>query len=158
MRPVRSSTAITLLPSFANSALLVGTPGTQANSSGQTWFKDYMSQVNASTTLRADFIAIHWYGWNSGSCDAKASQLESYIKWAEKFQRPIWITEWGCMNQSNPTPAVVQGFYSAAIAMFAGHASVERYAWYPWNTNNGLIDGGNLTDLGTVFSQAPAYK
>jgi len=25
------------------------------------------------------------------------------------------------------------------------HTSVERYAWYPWNTNNELVLSGNLT-------------
>jgi hypothetical protein len=92
-----------------------------------------MDAVNADATLRADFLAIHWYGWNAGSCDAKASQLESYIKWAEGFagDRPIWITECGCLNQSAPDATTVVTFYKSAVGMFAKHPRIERYVWYP---------------------------
>ncbi|HEX3596777.1 MAG TPA: glycosyl hydrolase [Polyangiaceae bacterium] len=154
------TTAISLLPAFDDPSISVGTAATQANSTGQTWFKDYMGQVNASKTLRADFIAIHWYGWNSGSCDAKASQLESYIKYAEGFagNRPIWLTEWGCLNQSAPTADGVAAFYQGALAVFAKHPRVERYAWYPWSTNCELDnDDGSLTALGTAYAAAAAY-
>ena len=44
------------------------------------WFTSFMNMLNANTALRADFMAIHWYGWNAGSCNANASELESYIK------------------------------------------------------------------------------
>jgi Glycosyl hydrolase catalytic core len=153
--------AIALLPSFDNAAIAVGTPATQANTTGQTWFKSYMADVAASTTLRADFIAIHWYGWNAGSCDAAASQLESYVKYAEGLpgNRPIWITEWGCLNLSAPTAAGVVAFYKGALAVFAKHPRLVRYAWYPWSTNCELNNSdGSLTDLGTAYAAAPATK
>jgi hypothetical protein len=159
------ATAISLWPSLAaNASLRVGSPATQANSTGQAWFTSFMSQVNADTTgtLRVDFIAAHWYGWNAGSCDAKAANLESYLRWLEGIagNRPIWLTEWGCLNQSNPTEATVQAFFSGAVAMFAKHPRLERYAWYPWTTNNELVnaDGGALTPLGTTFAAAPATR
>jgi hypothetical protein len=142
----------------ANADLRVGSPATSADA--QSWFNDFMSQV-ASQGLRVDFIALHWYGWNAGSCDAKASSLESYIKWAEGIpgNRPIWLTEWGCMNQSNPDRATVQAFYAGALAMFAKHPRIERYAWYPWNTNNELVDSADaLTPLGAALAAAPAGK
>ena len=155
------ASAISLLPSFDNAAIAVGTPATSANAAGQTWFKDYMSQVAANTTLRADFIAIHWYGWNDGSCDAKASQLESYIKYAEGFpgNRPIWLTEWGCLNLSAPSTASVVAFYQGAVAVFAKHPRLVRYAWYPWSTNCALNNtDGSLTDLGQAYAAAAATK
>jgi hypothetical protein len=154
--------AISLWSSFDNPAILVGSPGTAANASpGQAWFKDFMSQLAADATLRADFLAIHWYGWNAGSCDAKAAQLENYLKWAEGFagNRPIWITEWGCLNQSAPDAATVVSFLKGAIAMLAKHPRVERYSWYPWATNCDLVDkAGALTELGKVYAAAPAYR
>jgi hypothetical protein len=153
--------AISLLPSFDNPGISVGTPATQANTTGQAWFKSYMSDVAASTTLRADFIAIHWYGWNAGSCDASASQLESYIKYAEGFagNRPIWLTEWGCLNLSAPTAAGVVDFYKGALAVFAKHPRVARYAWYPWSTNLALNNSdGSLTDLGKAYAAAAPTK
>ncbi|HEY2732655.1 MAG TPA: glycosyl hydrolase, partial [Polyangiales bacterium] len=78
--------ALALWPAFVNPSIQVGSPGTQANADpGQTWFKAFMAQLQTDSSLHADFLAIHWYGWNAGSCDAKASQLESYLKWAEAF-------------------------------------------------------------------------
>jgi len=155
------ATAVSLWPSFNNSAIQLGTPATQANSTGQTWFTSFMGSVNGSTTLHADFIAIHWYGWNAGSCDAAASQFESYIKYAEGFSgsRPIWITEWGCLNDSAPDTQTVLNFYKGALAVFAKHPRVARYSWYPWSTNNELVNSdGTLTALGSAYAAAPAYK
>ncbi len=155
------ATAVSLWPSFNNSAIQVGTPASQANSTGQTWFTSFMSSLNGSTTLHADFIAIHWYGWNAGSCDAAASQFESYIKYAEGFSgdRPIWITEWGCLNNSAPDAQTVLNFYKGALAVFAKHPRVARYSWYPWSTNNELVNSdGTLTALGSAYAAAPAYK
>jgi hypothetical protein len=153
------NTAISLWPSFDNAGIKVGTPATSANANGQTWFTSFMSQLT-SGGLRADFIAAHWYGWNAGSCDAGATQLESYIRFLEGFagNRPIWLTEWGCLNQSAPDVQTVVNFYQGALAVFARHPRVQRYAWYPWATNCGLNNtDGTLTALGTAYSQAPAY-
>jgi Glycosyl hydrolase catalytic core len=153
--------AVSMWPALtANAGIRVGSPATSADSAGQTWFTNFMSQVQ-SQSLRVDFIALHWYGWNAGSCDAKASQLESYVKWAEGLPggRPIWITEWGCLNQSNPDMATVQAFYTGAVAMFAKHPRIERYAWYPWTTNNELVDSSDaLTSLGTAFAGEPSTR
>jgi hypothetical protein len=155
------ATAISLWPSFNNPAIKIGTPATSANSNGQTWFQSFMSMLNADASLRADFVAIHWYGWNAGSCDANASQLESYIKSAEGWagSRPIWLTEWGCLHDSAPDTPTVVNFYKGAIAMFAKHPRLVRYAWYPWSTNLDLVDsGGALTALGVAYAAAPPYK
>jgi hypothetical protein len=156
------ATAISLWPSFNNPSLQVGSPATQGNSAGLTWIQNFMSQVNgdASGNLKVDFIATHWYGWNAGSCDAKAANLESWITQIEAIpgNRPIWLTEWGCLNDSNPDAATVQAFFSGAVAMFSRHPRIERYAWYPWTANNELVDSGALTALGTVFAAAPSSK
>jgi hypothetical protein len=156
------ATAIMLWPSFDVAGIQIGSPGTQGNANpGEAWFNDFMKQVNASTALRTDFLAIHWYGWNAGSCDNKASQLESYLKYAEGIAgaRPIWITEWGCLNDSATDAATVVTFYKAAIAMFDKHPRLARYAFYPWSTNNELTNkDGTLTELGMAYAAAPAYR
>jgi Glycosyl hydrolase catalytic core len=157
------ATAIALWPSFTGASVRVGSPATQGNSTGIAWISSFMSQVNADTTgtLRVDFIAFHWYGWNSGSCDARAANLEAYLGQIEAIpgNRPIWLTEWGCLNMSNPDAATVQAFYSGALTMLAKHPRVERYAWYQWTTNNELVTTTDtLTSLGTVFAAAPAAR
>jgi hypothetical protein len=153
------ASAIALWPAMTSSpSILVGSPATSAD--GQSWFTDFMNQVSAND-LRVDFIALHWYGWNAGSCDAKAANLESYIKWAENIpgNRPLWLTEWGCMNASNPDVATVQAFYLGAVAMFAKHPRLERYAWYQWDPNNELTNSDHsLTALGTVYAAQPSTR
>jgi hypothetical protein len=158
--PVTS--AIELLPSFDQPGILVGSPATAANANpGQAWFTDFMNQLGNSASLRVDCLAVHWYGWNAGSCDPNAAGLESYLEWVESFpgDRPIWITEWGCLHESHPDMAAVVSFYRGALAMFARHPRVERYAWYPWETNCELVnDDGTLTELGVEYAAAPAYR
>jgi len=156
------ATAISLWPSFLNPAIKTVSPAAQANTSGQAWFTTFIGDVNANPTgLRADVIGLHWYGWNAGSCDAAASQLNGYLNWAEGFagNRPIWLTEWGCLNDSAPDVQTVVSFYKGALAVFAKHPRVQRYAWYPWSTNLALTNSdGTLTALGTAYAAAPAYK
>jgi len=152
---------VTMWPALtANAGVRVSSPSTSADAAGMTWFSSFMTAATTNN-FRVDFVALHWYGWNAGSCDNKAAQLESYIKWAEGItgNRPIWITEWGCLNLSNPDMATVQAFYTAAVAMFAKHPRIERYAWYPWTTNNNLVDTADaLTSLGTAFAAEPSTK
>ena len=47
---------------------------------------------------------------------------------------------------------------TGALAVFAKHPRIERYAWYPWTTNNELFLSGALTSLGTEFAGAAATK
>ncbi len=156
------ATAIMLWPSFDNAAIALGSPASQANTTGTAWFSSFMSQVNANSSLRVDFIAMHWYGWNAGSCEATASTLENYLKQIEAIpgNRPIWLTEWGCLHDSAPDNATTQAHVSGAIKMFAKHPRLVRYAWYPWAgaTHSLNNSDGSLTPLGEIYAAAPAYK
>ena len=157
------ATAISLWPAFNNPSIRIGSPATQANTTGVAWFTDFNNQVNADTSLRVDFIAIHWYGWNAGSCDANASTLASYIKQIEALpgNRPIWLTEWGCLNGSdNGSATTTQAHIAGAVAMFAQHPRLERYAWYPWADSAHALNNsdGSLTTLGQYYASLPAYK
>jgi hypothetical protein len=63
------------------------------------------------------------------------------------------------MNASNPDVATVQAFYTGAVAMFAKHSRLERYAWYQWDTNNELTNADHsLTTLGTVYASQPSTR
>ncbi|MBN1307784.1 MAG: hypothetical protein JXA18_07700 [Chitinispirillaceae bacterium] len=124
---------------------------------GRAWMDDFIAQVEANN-LRVDVVAIHWYGWNAGSCN-NSNQLEGHINWAEGFGRPIWITEFGCLNQSAPSPDVVENFFVQAISMLKDHPMVERYAWYPWADNHALVnEDGSLTSLGQTFQSASSTR
>ena len=141
----------------SNPAVRVGSPS--VSDDGRWWLEEFMAGV-AARGLRVDFITVHWYGWNAGSCD-NAGGLEGALNWAEQWGRPIWLTEFGCMHESNPDPETVEGFYEDALAMFENHPSLERYAWYPWNPNSELSDRAYppiLTPLGELFAAAPAFR
>jgi hypothetical protein len=147
--------AIALWPQLTSAAdIRVGSPA--VSDDGRGWLEDFMQQVK-SKGLRVDFIDMHWYGWNAGSCTA--SQFEGAVNWASQWGLPVWVTEWGCMGSSNPDEQTVLDFYNAAIKMLAKHPLVERYAWYPWNTYNDLYDdSGKITALGQAFAAAPQYR
>jgi hypothetical protein len=152
--------AVALWPSMtANEDILVGSPATSSAQAGQEWMTEFMTQVT-DRGLRVDFLAVHWYGWGAGSCDAGAAGLDQYLDWAETLpgDLPIWLTEFGCLNESNPDAATVQAFYEGAVEVLEDHPRVERYAWFPWTTNNHLAEDGALTPLGTSFAVAPAHR
>jgi len=161
--------AISLWPSFNNPAIRVGTPATSAGPTGVAWFytssatTGFMNLLNADTSLRADFLAIHWYGWSLASCDATGAALEGYINQIQAIpgNRPIWLTEWGCLSlPAGTTDAVTRAHMAGAIAMFARHPRLERYAWYPWASAIHSLNNadGTLTALGAIYAAAPAYK
>lgn len=148
--------AVDLWPTLtSDSSITVGSPAPTAGQAGNTWLEEFMKQVDAKK-LRVDFIALHWYGWDAGSCNA--TSLESYIKWAESItgNRNIWITEFGCMHESNTDMATVTKFYKDAVEMFSRHPRIVRYAWYPHNTHNEILNSaGELTSLGSAIAGTP---
>jgi hypothetical protein len=151
--------AIALWPTLtSNPNIRVSSPA--VSDDGRAWLESFMTQVKAKG-LRVDFIAIHWYGWNAGSCTS--GQLEGAINWASKWGLPVWITEFGCMGSSNPDEQTLITFFNNSIAMLKNHPLVERYAWYPWNTYNDLYRANAsgvsaITSLGTAFVAAPQYR
>jgi len=151
--------AIALWPTLtSNPNIRVSSPA--VSDDGRAWLESFMTQVKAKG-LRVDFIAMHWYGWNAGSCTS--GQLEGAINWASKWGLPVWITEFGCMGSSNPDEQTLLTFFNNSIAMLKNHPLVERYAWYPWNTYNDLYRANAsgvsvITSLGTSFVAAPQYR
>ena len=148
--------AIALWPDTDQPGVLIGSP---AVAGMDTWLPNFMTQV-AAKNLRVDFIAVHWYGWDSGSCN-DTSALEGKIKWAEQWKKPIWITEWSCRLQSVD---VDKKFLSDALVMLKKHPLVVRYAWFLSRStgdfvNAALLDGdGKATGIGSEYVAAPATQ
>ncbi len=151
--------AIELWPDLTSDpSIRVGSPA--VSDDGRAWLEEFMAEAQIRG-LRVDFVAMHWYGWNAGSC--VASQLEGAVNWASQWGLPVWITEFGCMGSSNTDEQTLLDFFDGAIAMLEGHPLVERYAWYPWNTYNHLYlpdeSGARVrTELGDAFAAAPPYR
>jgi hypothetical protein len=148
--------AVALWPDFQLAGVQVGSPAVAGQ---DNWLPDFMTQVSAKGQ-RVDFIAVHWYGWDSGSCN-DTTALEGKIKWAEQWQRPIWITEWSCRLQSAD---VDKKFLADALVMLKKHPLVERYAWFLSRStgdfvNAALLDGGGKpTAIGDEYVAAPALR
>ena len=152
--------AVALWPSLtSHDDILVGSPATSSAPAGQQWMEEFLARA-AEEDLRIDFLAVHWYGWGEGSCDADAAGLAQYLDWAESLpgDLPIWITEFGCLNESGPDAATVQAFYEGVVEMLEEHPRVERYAWFPWVEHHHLAEDGALTPLGDAFAAAPAQR
>ncbi len=151
--------AIALWPDMTSDPnIRVGSPA--VSDDGRAWLVEFMDAVQAND-LRVDFIAMHWYGWNAGSC--VPGQLEGAVNWASQWGLPVWITEFGCMGSSNPDEQTLLTFFDGAVAMLDNHPEVERYAWYPWNTYSHLYlpddnDVRVMTALGEAFAAAPQYR
>ena len=140
--------AITLWPQLEALGIPLSSPATtnmfEANGSWNRWFDSFMTEAK-KRHYRIDFIAIHCYQdfSDSGAHNTLRKQL---IQIYEKYQLPIWITEFGCIDISawNPltpggNPACTQDaakrYTKNVTDMLEGLGFVERYSWFVDNFN-----------------------
>ena len=142
--------------------------------SGEWWHKQFLDSIDARG-WRCDIVDIHSY-WSEGSFNnIKAN-------WADKFQRPVWITEfiWGASwsggfgifgvaktneQRGNPTDSILN-LNRDVLARIWGKLNsydyVERYAY--WNDEwacSKILWNGNLTPAGEYYSKmktGPSYS
>jgi hypothetical protein len=88
--------------------------------------------MRKSPTPKVDYIAVHWYGGTSAS-SFKSTMQDIY----NKFQIPIWITEFACQTSSssaaNPvkfTQEAVNSFLDNVIPWMQAQPWIFRYAWH----------------------------
>ncbi|MBQ7443994.1 MAG: hypothetical protein IJS59_09080 [Bacteroidaceae bacterium] len=112
---------------------------------------------------RCDIIDLHGY-WNEGSFTTNVNN------WAQKFQRPVWISEWvwgsswgnaGIFGQAssrdNPTAADLQlnrTVVGRILDNLNANPAVERYFYWNSEANcSKLYRNGQLTPAGEYFAQ-----
>ena len=134
--------------------------------SGEWWHKQFFDSIDARG-WRCDIVDIHCY-WNEGSFNnIKGS-------WADKFQRPVWITEfiWGASwsggfgifgiattneQRGNPTEDILNQNRDVLARIWAklnSYDFVERYAY--WNDEwpcSKILWNNNLTPAGEYYSK-----
>ena len=142
--------------------------------SGEWWHKQFFDSIDARG-WRCDIVDIHCY-WNEGSFNnIKGS-------WADKFQRPVWITEfiWGAswsggfgifgiartdQEKGNPSEDILNQNRDVLARIWAklnSYDFVERYAY--WNDEwacSKILWNGNLTPAGEYYSKmktGPSYS
>ena len=127
------ATAISLWPSFNNAAIRIGTPGTAANANpGMAWYTSYMNMLSADSSLRADFMAIHWYGWNAG----RATRPRRSWRTTSGGRKASRATGQSGSPSGLPEPERARRADGRDLLQRRGRdvreaPRVARYAWYP---------------------------
>lgn len=134
--------------------------------SGEWWHKQFFDSIDARG-WRCDIVDIHSY-WGEGSFNNIKSN------WADKFQRPVWITEfiWGASwsggfgifgiartdeEKGNPSEDILNQNRDVLARIWAklnSYDYVERYAY--WNDEwpcSKILWNNNLTPAGEYYSK-----
>lgn len=162
--------AIALWPKLEALGIPLSSPAPKNYSTG--WLDEFMTKATR-LGYRVDFIALHCYQDFSDTNAANKLRAE-LIQIYEKYQKPLWITEFGTIDVSvwnpntpggNPacTEAAAKTYTGAVTGMLESLGFVERYAWFvdhfrqsAANSPEGrytclFTDDGALSQTGLVF-------
>ena len=127
------------------------------------WMIEFMQRADEAGA-RIDDIAFHWYG----GTDAQWF-LDLLDRVYERYQRPIWITEfapadWEATSRENNRmrPEAVLEFMRTVLPELDRRDYIVRYAWFHDYSSNQLWtsalfdDEGVLTPLGEFYAQHSA--
>jgi hypothetical protein len=114
------------------------------------WFDAFFA---ACKDCKVDYLAVHWY-----ACTKDA--LTNYIGMMKKYNKPIWLTEFACLDGNDTSLPTEQAYMKDALAYLESEPAVVRYSWFtgrfPSNTNINLLGAdGQLTALGQQYVSAP---
>ena len=153
--------ALAAWPRLEATGLRLGSPavsygGDQAGG----WLDRFMKGASAKG-YRVDFITLHWYG--SDFSDAAVNQFLGYVDAVHKrYDKPIWITEYGLQNFSGtpryPTSAQQVAFIKGTTKGMESRSYVERYAWFGLPAVGDSVDFGLYKDGDTPTAAGEAYK
>jgi len=98
---------------------------------------------------RIDYIAFHWY-----ACSRDA--LQSILGRFEAYGRPVWLTEFSCLDAADISVPVQEQYMRDAVAILEADPQVFRYAWFIGRSSTSqpyslLGDPGQLTSLGDTY-------
>jgi len=115
------------------------------------WFDAFFA---ACPGCRVDQLAVHWY-----ACSKDA--LVNYITQMKKYGKPIWLTEFACLDGDDHALATEQAYMADALDYLEHEPAVVRYSWFtgrfpPTSTIDLLGADGQLTTLGQQYVTAPA--
>ena len=109
----------------------------------------------ACKDCRVDYVAAHWY-----ACDGPA--LTWYLDQLKKYKRPIWLTEFSCLDGQDKSVAAQKKYMRDALAILEGDADVAAYAWFIGRSEDvpsiSLLGAdGKLTELGQLYVSLPHH-
>jgi hypothetical protein len=157
--------ALNLWPQLMATGMTLGSPAVSSGAATPGGWLDQFMQGAKARGYRVNFITVHWYGGNFATA-AAVSELQQYLQAIyDRYQLPIWVTEFALTNFSGATPtfptqAQQAAFLTAATTMLAGLSYVQRYAWFalPVSTGSGTTglfgSGAVVTPVGRAFEAA----
>jgi hypothetical protein len=151
------STAVGYYENLMGIGLRLGSPATHEEG-WDGWLNTFVNQATAAD-MRVDFIAIHWYDWESQpsenpnpAASAVFGRLKNHLnKVYQKYKRPIWLTEWNAnLHRSR---SIQDAFLQLAMPYMDKLGYVERYSYFQPSSGTGdFFDAnGNLTTTGTIY-------
>jgi len=153
--------ALDLWPQLQATGMRLGSPAVAfGGDRAGGWLDQFMSGA-ASKGYRVDFITLHWYG--SDFSAAAVNQLRGYLQAvANRYHKPVWLTEFALINFSGspkfPTQAQQSAFVTNGTAMLDSLPFLERYAWFSLPSqgeDTGLYNGsGQPTQVGLAYKAA----
>ncbi|MET0418563.1 MAG: glycoside hydrolase family protein, partial [Actinoplanes sp.] len=153
--------ALDLWPQLQATGMRLGSPAVAfgGNTPGG-WLDRFMTGAR-QRGLRVDFITLHWYGSDFSS--AAAGQFMGYVKAVhDRYQLPIWVTEYGLMNFTGtpkfPNTQQITAFITESTRQLEAAPYVERYAWFSLPAVGDSVDYGLYRDATTPTEAGKAYR
>ena len=122
------------------------------------WLDEFFELIPISDVCA---LALHCYMGSAGA-------MYSYIRRFDKYDLPLWMTEFCSWDQPAPSSVLAQiDYMNEAIVMLEADPNVERYAWfipradgavdsYPYMQLLSKTDIGSLSPQGEVFAAIPS--
>jgi uncharacterized protein YkwD len=153
--------ALALWPRLEQTGLRLGSPAVAGGADLPGGWLDRFLTGARERGLRVDFITLHWYG--ADFSDAAADQFMGYVEAVHKrYDRPIWITEFGLINFTGapryPSAEQVTTFIGRARTSLEEAAYVERYAWFGLPAVGDSAEFGLYREDGTTTPAGVAYR
>lgn len=118
------------------------------------WLDEFFAQPGVSLD-DIDGIAIHCYM-------SSASAVQNYVQMFEKYNKPIWMTEFCAWDPAPGSYSTQMDYMCAVLNYLESRPSVQRYAWFmprmsgkvesvPYNQLLTHDYPAELTELGKMF-------
>ncbi|MDB5106436.1 MAG: hypothetical protein JWP91_4125 [Fibrobacteres bacterium] len=114
------------------------------------WLQKFFA---ACPNCKVDYIGAHWY-----ACTGDA--LKWHIGNLKQFNRPIWLTEFSCLDGADKSVAAQKAYMTTALDILEKEPAVFRYSWFTGRfadvpSINLLGAPGQLTELGQTYVSLP---
>ncbi|MEU5270109.1 glycoside hydrolase family protein [Streptomyces hygroscopicus] len=154
--------ALELWPRLQSTGMRLGAPAVAYGGDVADGWLDRFMKGAADRGYRVDFIPLHWYGADFDPTRA-TDQLRGYLQAVhDRYQKPIWLTEYALTDFSTgtpryPSPEQQAAFVTKSTAMLQGLSFVERYAWFTLSADRGgtgLYNGTTPNQMGAAYRAA----